>query len=83
MDDRNADVREIRDRVDRVLAERRSEIWPVVRTTIAEVLGIDPSTVEPTTKPVRELTATSLDFLDLIYRLESTFDVKIPRGPIQ
>lgn len=82
MDDRNADIKEIRARVDRFLAERRTEIWPIVRDTIADTLGIDASTVEPASNLVRDLTATSLDFLDLIYRLESTFDIKIPRGPI-
>lgn len=83
MDDRHADVIEIRQRVDRVLAERRDEIWPVVRAQIAAILEIDPARVEPSTNLLNDLGISSLDLLDLTYRMESAFDLKIPRGPIQ
>jgi acyl carrier protein len=83
MDDCNRDVIEIRDRVDRILADRHPEIWSGVRTQLAEILDVDPQSLEPTANLIRDLAITSLDFLDLTYRLESTFDIKIPRGPIQ
>jgi acyl carrier protein len=83
MGDRNADVIEIRARVDRVLAERRDQIWPVVRAQIAEILEIDPARIEPSSNLLRDLGITSLDLLDLTYRMESAFDLKIARGPIQ
>jgi acyl carrier protein len=83
MDDRNADVIRIRQRVDRVIERRRQEIWPVVQAQIAEVLDADRSRVEPSMNLLRDLAIVSLDLLDLTYRLEQAFDVKIPRGPIQ
>src|SRR5262245_50477582 len=83
MDDRNRGVIELRARVDRLLGERRDEIWPQVRAQIAEVLGTDPSRVDANMNLLRDLGIASLDLLDLTYRIESLFDVKIPRGPIQ
>jgi hypothetical protein len=60
---------------------RRSGPWFAHRS--AEILDTDPSRVEPTMNLLRDLAITSLDLLDLTYRLESAFEVKIPRGPIQ
>ncbi len=58
-------------------------IWPKVRTAFAEALGLDDDEVEPGHKIIEELDAESLDFLDIAFRLERAFDVKIPRGGIE
>src|SRR5262249_50668828 len=48
-----------------------------------EILGSSPSEIASTATLTRDLAVTSLDFLDLTYRLETHFRLKIPRGPIQ
>lgn len=58
-------------------------VWPKVRTAFAEALGLDDDEVEPGHKIIEELDAESLDFLDIAFRLERAFDVKIPRGGIE
>jgi acyl carrier protein len=77
------EVLHIRQTADRVLAERHDEILEKVRESIAEVLGRDLAEVKPKASLMKDLNAESLDFLDLLFRLESTFGIKIPRGGIQ
>jgi acyl carrier protein len=83
MSDRNEDVIAISERIDRYLAEHRGTVWPVVQAQITTALDLDPAKVAPASNLVRDLGATSLDYLDLTYRLEMAFEIKIPRGPIQ
>ena len=59
------------------------DVWPKVRTAFAEALGLDDDEVEPGHKIIEELDAESLDFLDIAFRLERAFDIKIPRGGIE
>ena len=40
------------------------------------------SDVKPTASLIQDLDAESIDFLDLVFRLEKGFGVKIPRGKI-
>ena len=77
------DVLKIRQAADRVLAGRHDEILLNVRKAIAEVLGSDLEDVHPSSSLMTDLNAESLDFLDLLFRLESAFGIKIPRGGIQ
>ncbi|HXE30636.1 MAG TPA: phosphopantetheine-binding protein [Terriglobales bacterium] len=77
------EVLKIRETADRVLAARHDEILTTVRGAIAEVLGREESEVQPTSSLMNDLNAESLDFLDLLFRLESAFGIKIPRGGIQ
>src|SRR5919204_5871730 len=77
------EVMHIRETADRVLAERHDEILNTVRAAIAEVLGREESEVTPNASLMKDLNAESLDFLDLLFRLESAFGIKIPRGGIQ
>lgn len=46
---------------------------------IAEALGIDAGKVLPATSLVDELGAESLDFLDIIFRIEKTFQLSLSR----
>ncbi len=78
-----AEVLKIRETADRVLAQRHDEILTTVRGAIAEVLGRDEDEVQPASSLMNDLSAESLDFLDLLFRLESAFGIKIPRGGIQ
>ena len=58
-------------------------VWGKVRTAFAEALGREEDEVELQHKIIEELDAESLDFLDIAFRLERAFDVKIPRGGIE
>jgi acyl carrier protein len=49
-----------------------------VRRIVAEVLMVPPESVRPQTALVAELGAESLDFLDIVFRLEQVLGRKIP-----
>jgi len=57
-------------------------IFPKVAQIIADALGCDAADVKPSSPLIEELGAESIDFLDLVFRLERGFGVKIPRGKI-
>ena len=61
-----------------VLARRQTEIWNTVRTSVAELLNVDPAGLSPQTVLLR-LGAQSLDFVDLTLRLERVFKIPLPR----
>jgi acyl carrier protein len=54
-----------------------------VRGCIAEALGLDPDEVGYGSRLIGDLGAESLDFLDIAFRLERAFDIRIPRGGIE
>ncbi|CAG0961150.1 Acyl carrier protein [Burkholderiales bacterium] len=57
-------------------------VYPKVAATIADALGCDEDEVKRDASLINDLGAESIDFLDLVFRLERTFKVKIPRGKI-
>ena len=57
-------------------------VFPKVAQTIADALGCDLAEVKPQSSLIADLDAESIDFLDLVFRLEKGFGVKIPRGKI-
>jgi acyl carrier protein len=59
------------------------DVWGKVQTAFAEALGLDDDEVELGSKIIEDLDAESLDFLDIAFRLERAFDIKIPRGGIE
>jgi acyl carrier protein len=56
--------------------------FPKVAQVIADALGCDVADVTPKVPLIEGLDAESIDFLDLVFRLERSFGVKIPRGKI-
>ncbi len=60
-----------------------AEIFSTVRACFAEALGLDDDEVEYDSKVIDDLGAESLDLLDIVYRLERAFDIRIPRGGIE
>ena len=60
-----------------------NQVFDEVQAIIGEVLGADEEEVELKTRLIEELDAESLDFLDIVFRLESSFGIKIPRGEIE
>ena len=57
-------------------------VFPKVAQVIADALGCDAADVKPQVPLIEGLDAESIDFLDLVFRLERGFGVKIPRGKI-
>ena len=58
------------------------EIFEQVRETLIDALGVDDDEVTPEATLVGDLGAESIDFLDIVFRLEKTFEIKIPRGEL-
>ena len=57
-------------------------VFPTVAETMADALGCDVEDIKPNVSLIEGLDAESIDFLDLVFRLEKGFGVKIPRGKI-
>ncbi len=57
-------------------------VYPTVAATVADALGCDVEEVKPEVSLIEDLDAESIDFLDMVFRLERAFKVKIPRGKI-
>jgi acyl carrier protein len=55
------------------------EIFAKVRTTLVDALNVDENEVTPTSRLQGDLNAESIDFLDIVFRLERQFNLKIPR----
>jgi len=53
-----------------------------VSEIICEALGRDPETLDLSARLIEDLGAESIDYLDIVFRLERAFRVKIPRGQI-
>ena len=55
------------------------DILAKVRTTLVDALNVDDNEVTPTSRLKGDLNAESIDFLDIVFRLERQFNLKIPR----
>ena len=62
--------------------EEITALFPKVAATMAEALGCEVEQVKLEASLIDDLGAESIDFLDIVFRLERTFKVKIPRGKI-
>jgi acyl carrier protein len=57
-------------------------VFPKVAETIADAIGCDLEKVKLESSLINDLGAESIDFVDIIFRLQRQFKVKIPRGKI-
>lgn len=57
----------------------KDEIFEKVRTTLVDALNVDDDEVKLSSRLRADLNAESIDFLDIVFRLEKQFNVKIPR----
>ena len=64
------------------MAKSQAEILENVRTCLSKALGVDREEIQPSSSLTRDLSAESIDFLDIVFRLEKSFGVKIPRGDL-
>ena len=60
----------------------KEEIFEKIKTCLVEALGVDEDEVTPEATLVGDLGAESIDFLDIVFRLEKTFNIKVPRGEL-
>jgi acyl carrier protein len=58
------------------------EIFEKVRTTLVDALGVEEEDVTPEASLRNDLGAESIDLLDIVFRLERNFGIKIPRGEL-
>jgi len=64
------------------MAMTRQEILGSVRETLVDALGVDEDEVTEDATLTGDLGAESIDFLDIMFRLEKAFNIKIPRGEL-
>jgi len=55
------------------------EIFEKVQSALIDALGVDDEEVTPGATLVGDLGAESIDFLDIVFRLEKAFGISIPR----
>jgi acyl carrier protein len=60
----------------------QDEIYQKVSSTLVEALNVDEDQINPKATLVGDLGAESIDFLDIVFRLEREFGIKIPRGEL-
>src|SRR3974377_2466058 len=53
-----------------------------IKVAPPEALGVDDEDISPQATLVGDLGAESIDFLDIVFRLEKSFDIKISRGEL-
>jgi acyl carrier protein len=61
------------------MAMSRVEIFKEVQQVLVDALGVDDDEVTTEAALIGDLGAESIDFLDIVFRLEKTFGIKIPR----
>ena len=61
------------------MAKNRDEILQQVQEVLVDALGVDDDEVTTEATLMGDLGAESIDFLDIVFRLEKTFGIKIPR----
>ncbi len=60
----------------------KDEVFKKVQNALVEALGVDDDEVTPTATMVGDLGAESIDFLDIVFRLEKAFGIEIPRAEL-
>jgi acyl carrier protein len=64
------------------MALSRDEIYTKVQGVLVDALGVDEEEVTPAATLKDDLGAESIDYLDIVFRLEKAFTIKIPRGEL-
>lgn len=61
------------------MAPTKDEVFEKVQTALVDALGVDDDEVTKEATMVGDLGAESIDFLDIVFRLEKAFGIEIPR----
>src|SRR3974390_2906820 len=60
----------------------QNDIFAKVSATLVEALNVEEDEIKPDSTLQGDLGAESIDFLDIVFRLEREFGIKIPRGEL-
>lgn len=60
----------------------RDEIFKKVQEVLVDALAVDEDEVKSDASLVRDLGAESIDFLDIVFKLEQAFGIKIAQGEL-
>lgn len=60
----------------------KAEVFEKVKAALVDALGVDDDEVTPEATMVGDLGAESIDFLDIVFRLEKAFEIEIPRSEL-
>src|SRR5437764_4503030 len=60
----------------------QEEIYTKVSATLVDALNVEVEEIQPTSTLQGDLGAESIDFLDIVFRLEREFGIKIPRNEL-
>jgi acyl carrier protein len=60
----------------------QEEIYTKVSATLVEALNVEEEEINPKSTLQGDLGAESIDFLDIVFRLEREFGIKIPRNEL-
>jgi acyl carrier protein len=64
------------------MALTQEQVLAKVREVLIDALGVDEEEVTPEAKLVADLGAESIDFLDIVFRLEKAFGIKINQSDL-
>ena len=64
------------------MAPSREEVFAKVQDVLGDALGVDQEEVSGEATLQGDLGAESIDFLDIVFRLEKAFSIKIPKGEL-
>ena len=59
-----------------------AEVFDKVKEALVDALGVDDDEVTEEATMVGDLGAESIDFLDIVFKLEKSFDIQIPRDEL-
>ena len=60
----------------------KEEVFQKIQTARVDALGVDEDEVVADATLVGDLGAESIDFLDIVFRLEKAFNIEIPRAEL-
>ncbi len=58
----------------------KSQVYGKIKECLVEALGVEEAEIVPGARIMDDLGAESIDLLDIVFRLEKAFGIKIPRG---
>jgi acyl carrier protein len=64
------------------MAPTRDEVFDRIRDVLTDALGVDDEDVQLDATLQGDLGAESIDFLDIVFRLEKEFSIKVPKGEL-
>src|ERR1700733_3172872 len=64
------------------MAMTQEQVYAKVQSVLEDALGVDADEVTPKAALIEDLGMESIDALDIVFRLEKAFTIKIPRGEL-